>query len=205
MISRIRKSELGWLGAVSAALLVTSSCSSIQDEIQGRAPASAAATAESFVEAFIEYAGPSERWAGPEPLMVQFSARDGDQAYSLVSQPTWKSPAVHIQAGAGRAPASKQGVEHDNSAVVTGHDPVAQQVIEGEGTHRKSWSADELRVRLAQLAESVEESKIEYPGGCLYPVRIRLLRADGGVVEKAGCRSSRGWVKDASALVAAAY
>jgi len=137
--------------------------------------------------------------------MVQFSVREGDQAYSLVSQPAWKSPAAHMQAGAGRAPASKQGVEHENSIVAMGHDPVAQQVIVGEGTHRKSWSADELRARLSQLAESVEDSKIEYPGGCLYPVRIRLLRADGGVVEKAGCRSSRGWVKDASALVAEAF
>ena len=204
MISRIRKSELAWLGAVSAALLVATSCSSIQDELQGRSPASVAVTSESFVEAFIEYAGPAERWAGPDPLMVQFSAREGDQPFSLVSQPVWKSP-VGIQAGAGRAPASHGGMEHGNSVGTNGHDPVAQQVTEGEGSHRKNWSAEDLRMRLAQLADSVQESKIEYPGGCLYPVRIRLLRADGGVIEKSGCRSSRGWVKDASALVADAF
>ena len=37
--------------------------------------------------------------------------------------------------------------------------------------------------------------------GCLYPVRARLIRADGSVVEKQGCRSQLGWTRVASETV----
>jgi hypothetical protein len=178
------------------ALTALTACSSVQDEIE-RLPASAVTSAAvsggGYVEAFIEYAGPAERWGGPEPLVVQFSARDSGRAFSLLSTPAW-SKNTPIENSHSRAPASAHR-----------DDPVAHPAVDGEGTVWKAWNPARLKERLAALAEAVESTKIPSQAGCLYPVRVRLLRGDGGVVEKGGCRSSRGWVKMASSLVADAF
>jgi hypothetical protein len=56
------------------------------------------------------------------------------------------------------------------------------------------------RERLNYLAESILNEKTTVMG-CLYPVRARLVRADGSVVEKFGCRSLQGWPSIASRTV----
>jgi hypothetical protein len=148
------------------------------------------------VEAFVEYAAPAEKWHGPEPLMAQFSARDPEKSFSLVSTPEWRSegaPAPTAVHGEGRAPA-----QHSPS-------DIAAAALEGEGSVRKIWKSDELRTRLAAFAEAISDPNAPLASGCLYPVRVRLLKADGSVLEKAGCRTSKGWPKLASALVADAF
>ena len=193
-MSKQNRSVRGWM--VLASLTILSACSSVQDEIE-RAPASAGSVETGrggpYIEAFIEYAGPSERWGGPEPLVVQFSARESGRAFSLLSTPAWAKSGATADAHA-RAPASAHG-----------DDPVAHPAVDGEGTVWKAWKPEVLKERLSALADAVESTKAPSQAGCLYPVRVRLLRGDGGVVEKGGCRSSRGWVKAASALVADAF
>jgi hypothetical protein len=151
------------------------------------------------VEAFIEHAGPAEKWAGPEPVMVQFSARDANHAYSLLSAPEWRVGGTgadpEIKADTARAPAA-QGHHQD----------APQAAMAGEASVRKAWKGEELRARLALFAEAVADpSATAQAGGCLYPVRVRLLRADGTVLEKAGCRASKGWPQLASRLLADAF
>ncbi len=192
---KISKRLVESVSVISAVLVMASGCSSApEDVLQGGASGFASATGgAAIVEAFVEYAGPAERWGGPEPLMVQWSARDSTQAYSLVSMPDWKAAQPEVKGGEARKPASAQG------------DDIAHAVVEGEGTIRKSWNSPALRAQLATLAEAVSDPHSKFQGGCLYPVRVRLLRADGSVLEKAGCRSSKGWTRVAGALVAGAF
>ena len=49
----------------------------------------------------------------------------------------------------------------------------------------------------AYLAESISTDKTPF-FGCLSPVRARLIRSDGSLVEKFGCRSFQGWASVAS-------
>jgi hypothetical protein len=56
------------------------------------------------------------------------------------------------------------------------------------------------REHLAHLATAIQGAD---PGfrGCLSPVRIRLVRADGSLLEKQGCRGQSGWARVASETV----
>lgn len=53
-------------------------------------------------------------------------------------------------------------------------------------------SPDLLRTQLAELGKAVQQPEPEF-SECMYPVRVRLVRADGTVLQKEGCRSPKGW------------
>lgn len=55
-----------------------------------------------------------------------------------------------------------------------------------------SANTEEVRRWLAELNE-VANVPVQSAGGCLYPVRIRLVAQDSQVKEFVGCRGSMGW------------
>jgi hypothetical protein len=78
--------------------------------------------------------------------------------------------------------------------------PVASAVpVEGRAPS-SVLTGDQAREKLGNLAAAMEEDKSTYRG-CMYPIRVRLIRADGGVLDKAGCRGQSGWSKSASETV----
>jgi hypothetical protein len=48
------------------------------------------------------------------------------------------------------------------------------------------------RAELRALGGTMLETQASFTG-CLYPIRARLVRADGSVLERQGCRSNTGW------------
>ena len=123
-----------------------------------------------YVEAFIEYAGPAEKWGGPVSLVLHVSAREG------AAPEVTSTPPLHIVKGGGptveknRVPAS---VKMTNEAA---------------------------REQLGLLAMALGTGKQEFRG-CMYPVKVRLIKADNSIVEKYGCRGQSGWARAASEVV----
>ena len=56
-----------------------------------------------------------------------------------------------------------------------------------------------LRTDLSELVEGLGGDQKEY-SACVFKVRIRMVRIDGSVFDKSGCRSARGWSRGASRL-----
>lgn len=156
---------LGW-GAGLASLLL-SSCLGMQsqstlDGIQG--------ATHPYVEAFIEYAGPHAKWAGPSNFMLHVVAKDAGAAKITVTPALFRDALPPAGMSKDRAPAS-QGVPGEHA-----------------------------RQRLAHMATSLQGADQTFKG-CLSPLRVRLIRADGAVLEKQGCRGQSGWAKGASEAV----
>jgi hypothetical protein len=128
-----------------------------------------------FIEAYLEYVGPPERWAGPSNLLVHLVAKD------LTNTEFSVRPDLITQLG--EKAEIKEGSRLPSSTSTT--DRPKGQVA---------------REKLAFLAESINTDRTPF-FGCLYPVRARLIRADGSLVEKFGCRSFQGWASVASHTV----
>jgi hypothetical protein len=120
--------------ALAMLIIVTSSCQGARHIF----PASQTKEAAPFVEAFLEYVGPPERWAGPRTVSYRVSARE-----------------------------------------------------------------PEARAELGDLGQSMLETGLPF-AGCLYPVRARLVRADGSVLEQQGCRGNSGWPVAAGRVISSA-
>lgn len=59
-----------------------------------------------------------------------------------------------------------------------------------------------VRVSVARLFESMQKAPQEpTQKGCLYPIRARLIRSDGILVERNDCRGGAEWTRIASLLV----
>lgn len=152
--------------------LLTSSCMSIQnqsgsasgplDALQG------AVKPQVFVEAYFEYPGPQEKWAGSPSFMMHITTQDvGDSGVAITPELLRISPDGNL-----RVPASK-------------------------GTGMPSQDA---RARFVELGNAIQAGEQEFKG-CLYPVRVRLIRGDGSLVAKQGCRGDSGWPQMTSALI----
>ncbi len=142
-----------------------------------RGPASqgkgdAAKSASPFVEAYLEYQGPPERWAGPGTVLVHLVAHDLNHAELTVR------PDLLTQI----------------------YDQGEQMGIRRISSTQPRPTGQVARERLSYLAESILNEKTAFYG-CLYPIRARLVRGDGSVVEKMGCRSLQGWPSIASRTV----
>lgn len=118
------------------------------------------------VEAYLEFVGPPERWAGPQTLTVHLTARDGDFARLAVTPPL---PA--------------------EGARVNSREPQGAFV----GSNLIAPAA--VRESLAELAAAVrsQPDQDQTFSGCLFPLRLKLIQADGVVTEKDGCRTLTGW------------
>jgi hypothetical protein len=122
-----------------------------------------------IVEAFVEYPGPQERWAGPSSLVVHITARDGVE------------PTVTLTPGVFQA---ESGVSDFSTPV-----------------RKSGLTTQVVRERLALVATALTQAGLstdEKQGGCLSPVRARLIKSDGSIIEKRGCRSQTGWAFQAS-------
>ena len=135
-----------------------------------------------FVEATVEYPGPAGRWGGPASFLLSLNAREaGDARISVIPQ-LWGAeatpPPAHPVGG---------GLAHEAHESGTVRRAPASQNL--------GIPADFVRERIAQLAVTLQAGA-QGPaatGGCLYPVRLRLVRADGGVMERQGCRGVGSW------------
>ncbi len=72
-----------------------------------------------------------------------------------------------------------------------------QEAKRGLANYQPSEATPVARAHLSELAKAMEDSNDSF-FACLYPVRVRLLRADGSVFERNGCRSREGWASVAS-------
>ncbi len=163
------KTPIGRLMMVGlAASFGAAGCLSMQsqttlDAIEG------AMSNQPFVEAYVEYAGPQARWAGPTSFILHVMAKDAGAAQISVTPALFdeinKDPTM-----SGRAPASQ------------------------------GYAGDQAREQLAHLATALQGAEQTFRG-CLSPVRVRLIRADGSILEKHGCRGQNGWSRVASETV----
>ncbi len=186
---------------------------------------------QGYVEALVQYSGPHQKWSGPALFGVHISAKEGQFAQITVMPDIVKSgsaPATQPEV-APRAPASvpekKTEGDHANAGssdsvntsqasamiaanitpeVTAAAAKYAQQTlgVQASAAYKaKPMSVEQAREKLAYLATEVQGEDVP-TRGCLSPVRVRLVRADGSVLEKEGCRSLRGWPKTASELTA---
>ena len=68
------------------------------------------------------------------------------------------------------------------------------------GLASTATTGEATRTRLSQLASALGAGDPTFHG-CLYPVRVRLIRADQSLLEKVACRNSTGWSRAASEAV----
>lgn len=61
-------------------------------------------------------------------------------------------------------------------------------------------SGEDARARLSGLLIALQGGE-DSMRGCLSPIRVRLIRADGALIEKRGCRYQSTWARDASETV----
>jgi hypothetical protein len=177
---------------VVSALSLSACVSSMQnspalDALKSAADGSSGSSSP-FVEATVEYPGPSGRWAGPASFLLSLNAREaGDARIQILPQlwgPEAVPPAVRPAGG---------GLAHGNGDGVGSRVPASQTL---------GIPAEFVRERIAHLfsALQADTAKSAGVGGCLYPVRIRLVRADGGLVERQGCRGLGAWTGAVSAF-----
>ena len=124
-----------------------------------------------FVEGYFEFGGPSRKWAGPVSFVLTVNTRDPGAA-RVRTQPeirAW-SPTEDPQ--------------------ILNRGPAA-------ASPRTQVSSDDARAQLAELGSQFVSDTRTF-GGCLYPVRARLVRLDGSILEKQGCRSPSGWPNSVS-------
>jgi hypothetical protein len=142
---------------------------------------------KSYVEAYVEYRGPQERWAGPSTFLIHVNAREGTAAKISVSPNVFGNRKVD--------PANFQ------PTMDTSRRPASKTQEHGPGSEAAPGiTAEAARNHLNQLAGAMQNGDVAFEG-CLSPVRVRLIRTDGAVIEKQGCRSGEGWSRAASEMV----
>jgi hypothetical protein len=139
-----------------------------------------------YVELYVEYSGPAERWAGPVSFLLHVSARDSEKVTYQVSPVSFFESDPAAVEVISRTPASA------DTATSGGAGKAQAPSVMPPGK-----AIAEARERFAELAEQIESSTERFRA-CLSPVRVRLIRQDGGLKEWEGCRSSRGWPKAVS-------
>jgi hypothetical protein len=118
---------------------------------------------KNFTEAFIDYPGPAEQWAGPARFTLHVTTKDTQVSVVIPAQ--W------------------------HPVITPGHRTVAS-----------TMTGDQAREKLTDLATAMAEDSSVYQG-CMYPIRVRMIRSDGSVLDKEGCREQSKWSKTASETV----
>jgi hypothetical protein len=120
-----------------------------------------------FTDAYIEYLGPHEKWAGPQNFSVHVNTKGPEKAKVYISTSIFK--------GESSSERSLQSVSH-------------------------GVTIDAAREQIARLSSAMQE-KDPTIRGCLLPVRVKLIREDGVLMTRQGCRGQAGWPKVASEIV----
>lgn len=154
--------SLGWAASGCLSMQSQSTIDNIQQSATKSLP---------YVEAYVEYRGPAEKWAGPTTFLLHVVAKDAGVARISIT------PALF------------------NSRIKDDAPTTA-----GRGLASRGMPGETARDHMARLASAVQGGDEPFRG-CLSPVRVRLVRADGALVEKSGCRSETGWPRAASEAV----
>lgn len=145
-----------------------------------------------YVEVFVEYPGPQERWSGPTSFLLHVSAKDEGSA-QIVTTPGWADESAGNEAPSqtpGQAPAPQ-------SVPMSARVPASAL---GKAVGKRQMSAQEARELLGNLNIALQGAAAPFKG-CMSPVRVRLVRADGALTERQGCRSEIGWARAISETV----
>lgn len=67
-----------------------------------------------------------------------------------------------------------------------------------QGNAHPALTADDVREVIARLSTALDGTPPAPFVGCLSPIRLRLIRADGFRIERQGCRGVAGWPRQAS-------
>lgn len=170
----MKHSLIPWFSLLGGALGACTSLSN-QPALEALQSGSSPAVNAQYVEAFIEYRGPDSRWAGPTPFVFHIEAKSDREPEISVLPENFGKPEILSKA---RKLASDSGA----------------------GAGATALTQATVREKLGQLAQALQTEQPSFVG-CLSPIRVRLTRLDGGVLEKQGCRSDEGWPKVASSLV----
>ena len=127
-----------------------------------------------FVEGSFEFGGPNRKWAGPVSFVLTVNARDPGLA--------------------------KVRTQPEVRAWSPTEDPQILNRVPAAAVPRTQLSADDARAGLSEIGSQMTSDSRTF-GGCLYPVRARLVRLDGSILEKQGCRSPAGWPNSVSRAV----
>ena len=146
------------------------------------------ASGPTYVEAYIEYPGPQQKWAGPESFVLHVMAKEGKMA-ELTATPDWFNKTTVKLASRRLASALSEAAK--------GAEAAKQQ----PGLSNFAVPKDVAREKLRYLAGAIQNGPEPVFKGCLSPVRVRLVREDGQFLEKTGCRSETGWPHVASESV----
>lgn len=123
-----------------------------------------------FTEAYVEFTGPGERWGGPTTFAIQVHAKDA-QGLRVAILP---------KGIFGKAVKSKS---KPTEVEVQGRGPAVAAP--------KPLNLAQMRDRLAGLSEIIDEASGNF-AGCLYPIKVRMVRTDGGIKDWQGCRGGKG-------------
>ena len=90
-----------------------------------------------FVEAFIEYPGPSEKWAGPHSLSAHLSARGGKSGEIAVIHPMFKMvdahPAISVEKAREQFDRIQAIINHELKSTANCSSPVKIRLIRTDG------------------------------------------------------------------------
>lgn len=124
-----------------------------------------------------------------KPILEAYIEYSGPQA-------RWAGPAsfiLHVDAKDGQYPKIQVNpnlfLPETGDPEITGRVPAAERL-----------TTEQARDRLNILAVLMQEQEQVFRG-CLSPVRVRLIRQDGSIIERQGCRGQVGWSKEASEVV----
>jgi hypothetical protein len=176
---------------LTSSLIVAASgwgCLSMQSQTSiDNVAATTAASNQPYVEGYVEYAGPQSKWAGPASFILHVSAKEAGDA-QITTTPALLTSGSNSNPGA--EPTLTQRVPAASSLSQAGGVPVF-----------KKLTSTEAREQLARLATALQGGTQAPFRGCMSPVRVRLVRADGGIFERQGCRSELGWSRAVSESV----
>jgi hypothetical protein len=169
---------------VSAAIAaIGSGCLSMQSQSTLDAITSSGQSNAPVVEALIEYPGPAAKWAGPASFSLHVVAKDSGPANITVVPALFNNTAP---------PTTPEGRKIASEGAGKARTIASSKV--------NAMSGETARGYLQTLALSLQGAGETYRG-CLYPIRVRLVRSDGSLVEKQGCRAASAWGRTASESV----
>lgn len=186
----MRKSDLKSLAAGMACIAAGGwGCLSMQSQstLDGASATNNTQSSQPYVEAYVEYPGPQQKWAGPSSFTLHVAAKD-DGAAIITMTPEMLTGDAPEQTG----PSVTQRV------------PAASGLSNTIAAHPQIRAANmtgiQAREHLAHLVVALQGTQAPFRG-CMSPVRVRMVRADGAILERQGCRSELGWSRAVSEMV----
>jgi hypothetical protein len=175
-------------------------CHSIQTLTTLEGPKGPNNSSQPYVEAYVEYPGPQSKWAGPASYILHVTAKDAGLAQITMTPELMEVERPKADrhddevTSTTRAPAASAAMDPAASA------SVAPPASVTPGPAFRNMTSDEARAQLAYMANALQGAQAPFRG-CMSPVRVRMVRSNGGILEKQGCRSELGWSRAVSETV----